>query len=44
MLKAVFLDYTGTLMQEESPYALQMVKMITDGGVALKDAVISAPV
>lgn len=37
MLKAVFLDYTGTLMQEESPYALQMVKMITDGGVALKD-------
>lgn len=37
MLKAVFLDYTGTLMQEESPYALQMVKMITDSGVALKD-------
>ena len=28
MIKAVFIDYTGTLMQEQSEYAMQMAAMI----------------
>ncbi len=36
MIKAVFLDYTGTLMQEESEYAMQMAMMIAQNS-SIKD-------
>ena len=30
MIKAVFIDYTGTLMREENKYAMQMAQLIAD--------------
>lgn len=30
MIKGLFVDYTGTLMQEESPYAIQMARMVVE--------------
>ena len=36
MIKAVFLDYTGTIMREQNRYSLEMARLIAENS-SLKD-------